>query len=215
MMNATDELLEIFLSKYNRCPIPGIGTLELVNTPANASLADRTIQAPVTAIKLNSNVADTDELVTFISKRKGLGNDEANQELISFAKELKTLTGPEERTLPNLGSFFINSDGSIEFRSSSIFQSQPPVPAEWVIHPAASHNMKVGDMETNSVAMAARLRDRDIKVRSYWWIAALLVFLTAGSLIGYYYKNPRQLGIGANSGKITLKPITSTYTTSP
>ena len=215
-MHTTEELLEIFLSKYDRCPIPGIGTLEIVKTSASASLADRTIYPPQCSVKLHAAAAsDSKDFIGFISKRKGLGRDEAEQALTTFTQELKHLRFPEERPLPNVGSFYVNSNGELDFRPAAFFEPGKAVPGEWVIHPAASHTMKVGDIETNSVAMAAKLRERDIRKRSFWWIAALLVLLISAGLIAYYYTNPHPAGIGANISPVKTKPVSSTYTTSP
>lgn len=213
-MHSTEELLEIYLLKYRRCPILHVGTLELTDLPASASMAERVIYPPVQTVKLVSDVLDNTDLVQFIANRREVTSDKVLMELSGFSKELKFLIGKEEREMPSIGSFFVAADGFLDFRASEkIFEPGKPVPAEWVIHPAASHNMKVGDKETNSVEMTELLRNRDISQRQWWWIAALLIALVSAGLIGYYYSNPHPTVSGGNATPISIKPSTPTYTT--
>lgn len=213
-MYSTAELLEIYLLKYRRCPILHVGTLELTDSPASASLAERIIYPPVQSIKLVSDVSDNTDLVQFIANRKEVTSDKVLLDLSGFSKELKSLMGKEEWEMPSIGSFFVAADGFLDFRTSEmIFEPGNPVAAEWVIHPAASHNMRVGDKETNSVAMAELLRNRDKSQRQWWWIAALLIALISAGLIGYYYANPHPSVAGGNATPINIKPSAPTYST--
>jgi len=211
-MNSTEELLEIYLLKYRRCPILHVGTLQLQDTPASASMAERVIYPPGQTVKLVPDVSDNTDLVQFIADRREVTTDKVLHDLSSFSKELKFLFGKEEKVMPSIGKFFISDDGYLDFYpSEKTFQSQPPVQAEWVIHPEASHQMQVGDREMNSIEMTALLNDRDKARRQWWWVAPLLIALIAAGIAGYYFANPHPSITGGNATPISIKPAPNTY----
>lgn len=213
-MQSIDELLEIYLIKYKRCPVLHIGTLALEDTPASASLAERVIYPPGQTVKLLPDITDTTDLLEFVANRQEVTSEKVLQDLSSFSKELKLLMGNEVRKMPSIGNFYVTPDGYLDFTcAESAFLPAKPVRAEWVIHADATHQIRVGDKETNSTEMTTFLSERDKISKSWWWIAALFLALTSAGLIGFYYVNPHPSNSGGNEQPINIKPTTTTYAT--
>ena len=213
-MQSIDELIEIFLLKYRRCPVLHVGTLSLTDTPASASLTEKVIYPPGQSVSLLPDVMDNSDLLEFISRRREISADLALQELSAFSRELKLLMVKEEKQMPSIGCFFIAPDGYLDFKSSeATFAPGIPVRAEWVIHPEASHSIRVGDKETNTTEMSAYFNERGKSKRQWGWLIPLIMALVAAGLIGYYYSRPHPSETGGNGTPISVKPVETTYST--
>jgi len=215
-MHSTEELIELFLSKYNYCPIPRVGTLELKTSSATPLFAERLIQPPVQSVRLVSDEKNPSDLIDFISAYSNQTSTKISERLMSFSDELKALSGVVEKEMPSIGSFFVSDDGYLEFKSSdSLFKPDGAILAERVVHPDVVHEMRVGDIETNSAEMRARLNDIDKKKKQWWWIPFVIVLALSIGILAYYYSTHHSFNPGENAAPVPVKSTSPTYSTGP
>ncbi len=152
------------------CRLPGIGTLELVTTPAEYDFGNRQIKAPQQKIifipsVLPDNVFNEFSAISQLMKEK-LGRNEAVE-----------VTG--------VGTFS-KQDSEILFEpvtvNSNLFQ---PVTAERVVHKDAEHSILVGDKETTNVEMTEYYSEEEA-AKDKWWIWALMLGIAGIVAISFY-----------------------------
>ena len=62
-----EDLIELYLFKNKKCPLPEIGTLQITETNAVAWYAEKRIEAPIAAIKLIEPVMPAEDFIGFIA----------------------------------------------------------------------------------------------------------------------------------------------------
>ena len=207
-----EDLIELYLFKNKKCPLPEIGTLQIAATNAVAWYAEKRIEAPVAAIKLMESITDPGDFIRFIAERKNVSRDEASSLLMQYCKGLQNMDAFGETKLPHSGKFYVNADGNLVFRSIDIPKEfLPSVHTEPVLHPAATHNMVVGDKETTTTEMAAYYTVAESAPKSKWWIWAI-VFAVAGiTALVLFLNTPGHSATFGNSQQIQPTPTTTTY----
>jgi len=208
-----EQLIELYLYKNKKCPLPQVGTLHLSTSNAVAWYADKRMEAPLPVIKLAETVLPADDFISFIAARKNISITEANILLDDYCSSLKKLNANSESLLHNTGRFFVNPEGVLVFKANELpGEFLPSVNAERVLHQEVSHNMVVGDKETNSVEMAAFFADAANGRTDKWWIYAIVLAIAGLSVIAYHLKeNDFKLDMFGNTGKIVQPPTTNTY----
>ncbi|RYY46786.1 MAG: hypothetical protein EOO06_13785 [Chitinophagaceae bacterium] len=93
-------------------------------------------------------------------------------------------------------------------------QPTPAVYAERVIHPEATHNMLVGDTQTNTGSMAEYLEEKEVVGRPKWVWAAVSLFLVGTVLFVIYLLSKPDAGFLGNSNRIAPATEPATYNTS-
>ena len=157
--------------------------------------------APIPAIQFVSKEINADELLQYISFKKNIDIPQASDLLSSYCDRLLQMQPYEEIKLGSAGNFYIDAEGALHFKSTAIPAAfLPSVPAERVIHPDASHDMLVGDTQTNTTTMAELLNQDDARRPKWIWLAAGLA--AAGLLALVLYMMNRQPGnnFGTSSG---------------
>jgi hypothetical protein len=206
------KLLVDYLFKYKQCALPQLGTLQIKNTPASSIFGEQKIAAPIPEIHFSDTINNSQYLQDYIAENKNISTNEAAQQLIKVVEYIKALQFGESIVLPGAGKFCKDEHKKITFIADEIpAYFLPAVHAERVVHPNESHTMLVGDTETSTTAMAEYFAEDEPKVKSKWWIWALVFFGLAAAGIGFYaseYKTNSFFGVFT---KPDVKAADSTY----
>ncbi len=204
-----EQLITAYLYEHKNCPLPSIGSLQLTAGSATYLPGENRITAPVAVVSLTEKELPTHSLVDYIAVHKKITALEASAKLGIYCEQLKAIEAGSESVLPSAGSFFVDEDGKLQFRSESLPANYfPDVVAERVIHKDVAHNMLVGDTHTNTTAMTEKLQETTPQ-KSRWWIAAI-VLLAAGiiGLVIYYSQHGLHTG---NGNRVSPKTEAKTY----
>jgi hypothetical protein len=174
-----EKLLTDYLYEYKNCPLPSLGSLVMQPGHAKNLPGESKMLPPIPFIELAEKEINHDSLVDFIAGNKKISTEEATALLYRFCNRVKKLEAFEELPLATAGSFYMDVNGRLHFKSVSLPAAFfPEATAERVIHPDVAHSVLVGDKETNSTVMTEMLQVEDIS-KSKWWIAALVLGLLA------------------------------------
>ncbi len=195
-----EALLEKYLLLNKNCPLPGIGTLEIRQKPAVAVFSENSISAPAPQILLVGEERGADQLVDFLASEQSLSREEAVEQLSAFCTKLQSMDSYRESVLEHTGRFYVNADGKLAFRQMAIpAELLPTVKASRLLRQDAVHQVRVGDTETDSVAMAEYLNGQPAP-KSRWWIWAACLLLAGIAAIFLYFNKP---GHNSSFGKST------------
>jgi hypothetical protein len=182
-----ENLLTGYLYEYKNCPLPALGSLVLQPGHAKYLPGENKMLPPIPYIELAEKEINHHSLVEFIAVKKKISTEEATALLYRFSSRVKKLEAYEELPLATAGSFYMDVNGRLHFKSVSLPAAFfPEATAERVIHPDVAHSVLVGDKETNSTVMTEMLQVEDIS-KSKWRIAALVLGLLAIILLFFYY----------------------------
>lgn len=207
-----EDLIEQYLLQYKYCPLPAIGVLERKTVSAVSIQSENRILAPVHQISFSAKEKDATHFIRFIAARKNISYDAAYDALHHYCRNLMQMDTLQEARLEHSGRFFIDPSGKLCFVQAvlpSVFM--PDVVIERVLRPNAIHQVRVGDTETNSVAMTEFLNDNGEERKGKWWIWAIVLFILACVAIFMYAGHPLR---GHNFGtveKIVPAPAGNTY----
>ena len=206
-----ESLIENFLLRHNHCPLPKIGTLELKEKSAELQTGENVIKAPFPSISLSKKEKSAASFIHFIAKKKGIDETRASQELIEYCQDIINLDHRKEIQLNHTGKFYIDHDGTLDFRQDEIPEEfLPAITVQKVIHPNAVHSVRVGDQEHTNDFMRNQLKNFVTIKKSTWWIWAVLLTLIATAAIVYHFKF-NQMG-GSFGNGIEVKPSTEVKT---
>lgn len=207
-----EKLLTSYLYTYKNCPLPTAGALILQPGTAGNVHGDKIMQAPAPYIQFVSREMNADELLQYISAKKNIDIQQASDQLSSYCSRLQQMQPYETIAFGSAGQFSLNEEGELHFKSSELPQAfLPPVTAERVIHPDASHNMLVGDTETNTTAMAELLDNNTGARRPRWVWAAVISGVAALLAITIYVINRQPGNTFGNAGRVNATEASSTY----
>ena len=189
--------------------MPEIGTLHLTASNAVAWYAEKRIEAPMPLIKLMEPSIPADDFINFIAERKNISRNEAGSLLKQYCSRLQNLDAFGETKLPHAGKFYVNADGNLVFKAIEVPRELlPQVNTERVLHPAASHNMMVGDKETTTTEMAAYYTEAEPEAKYKWWIWALVFAFIGIGAVALFFSNQYHSNTFGNEQKI--QPASST-----
>jgi len=198
-----EKLLTNYLYEYKNCPLPAVGTLVMQPGHAQFLPGENRMLAPMPYVELSEKESSTYGLIDFIADQKKISALEAAAFLSKFCERLKQMKSYEELPLSTAGSFYMDENGKLHFKSVAMPASFfPEVTAARVIHPDVAHKMIVGDTHTNTTAMTEQLQAED-KIKSRWWIAAALLALLGVAVLFMYY---RQHSSGDFGNDMQAKP---------
>ena len=157
------------------CRLPGIGTLLMVNHPAQTDFANSLIQPPTETINFLPE-DNTEKLFNEFS---------AISELLK-----KNLEENGNYPLKGIGTFTKEATGEIKFAPVSLAPVfNPSIPAERAIRQDAAHAIMVGDQQTTNVEMVEYFNAQPT-VPDRWWVwAIILATLGIAALLIYFYQN--------------------------
>lgn len=177
-----------YLFQHKTCPLPGLGTLEVVQTAAENDFTNKQISAPKPFIKFESKETATDGLVNYLAKYSDKNANEVSQKLNCFCDDIKKeITGHSAFQLNSIGNFFVDGSGNISFKPEELPAAfVQPVYAERVIHPDAEHQILVGDKETTNTVMTEFFTETPI-IKDHWWIWAIVLGVIGLLLVVLYF----------------------------
>ncbi|MEP7237758.1 MAG: hypothetical protein ABI685_07835 [Ferruginibacter sp.] len=177
-----------YLFQHKTCPLPGLGTLSVLNSGAEADFTNKMIAAPKTAIQFTNTETDTSGLLAYLSSTTGGSKYEVTEALDHFCDNLKNeLNNQPNVTLQSIGNFFVDGSGNISFNAEELQAAfSQPVYAERVIHPDSEHHILVGDKETTNTVMTEFLTPRS-ETKERWWIWAIVLGVIALLALVIYF----------------------------
>ena len=208
-----DELISQFLFQYSRCPLPGVGTLYLSNKAAWLNTADQLIAAPAGVVNFSSDSGDPAPLIRFISGMQSIDAGLAEKRLKDYCRQLSSLQDQQEWVIAGAGRFLSDAEGVISFEPETLPDHfMPEVPVKRVIRNDASHNITVGDRETDSHMMTEMLKGKS-KSPAFkkGEIAVLLLILFSVALIAYNFKGSGDGGMFGNQTPVRIKKEPAQY----
>ncbi len=204
--------LTAYLFSNKCCPLPGIGSLQVQDGGAFASVSEKKMYAPVPSIHFSKEEFPEDKCIHFLAKAARVPEAEARQWLTRYCHTLQIETEGEEVALADAGFFYINSHGRLSFRPLVIPRIfNPDIDAERVIHPHAAHPMLVGDTHTTNTAMQEYFAHDDEKQYNKGWIGALVLAALAAILIVIYFTGDHANVNSGNGNTVTPETYTMPY----
>lgn len=207
--------LAAYLYQYKNCPLPSIGALLLQPGKAVFSAGEKQFSAPIPIIELSSKENKANALIHFLATEMSITPQDADMALGEYCNTLKRLQPHEESPLSMAGSFYKDENDQLHFKSvglpSAFF---PEIIAERVVHQDTSHDMLVGDIQTNTAAMSEMLHAGEAK-KKYWWWAAVIFAILGFALTGIYYTGQNQKPVFfGNIQQVEPKVSAKTYISS-
>lgn len=177
-----------YLFQNKSCPLPGLGTLSVLSSGAEADFTNKLIAAPKSFISFVDAESDTAGLVQYLAATSSGSDDKISESLNQYCDNLKKqITDQSNVKLEQIGQFFIDGSGKINFKQEElprVFSQN--VFAERVIHPEAEHHILVGDKETTNTVMTERLSAKP-ETRDRWWIWAIVIGAVGLALLLIYF----------------------------
>ena len=103
-----EELIELYLFQYKKCPLPQIGSLIVKEGNAVAWHGDNKLSAPVPQIELSPDIIPADHFIAFIATQKKISIGEASLSLQKYCQDLLKLNAYKEMKLEQAGRFYID-----------------------------------------------------------------------------------------------------------
>lgn len=180
--------LTSYLFQNKTCPLPGLGTLSLLNFSAKTDFTNKQIAAPKTIISFADTETDATRLLNYLVAATGADKSEASEALDHFCDDLRNkITRQPDVHVENIGSFFVDDSGKINLKQEElppVFMQ--PVYAERVIHPDAEHQILVGDKETTNTVMTELLAPKT-ETRDRWWVWAVILGVIGLTALVIYF----------------------------
>ncbi len=177
-----------YLFQHKTCPLPGLGTLSVLHSAAEADFTDKSIAAPKSFIEFSDTETDATGLLNYLSVTSGGNTYEVSEALDHFCDNLRNkMTAQPDAQLESIGSFFVDASGKINFKPEELPAAfRQPVFAERVIHPDAEHQILVGDKETTNTVMTEFLAPKS-ETKDRWWIWAIMLGLIGIAAVVIYF----------------------------
>lgn len=211
------ELITSFIIQSKECRLKGIGRFECVIHPAQTDIANKQIIPPVQERIFKSREERiSDELVRYVSNKNTVRVEDAMEQIKRWCADTKSkLKNGEEIILESLGSLKINHAGSIIFEEVNSISFFVPVHVERVIHKNSTHQVLVGDKETNSSVMNEFYKDEketgEIKSISWKLVSIILGAAALVLLIFYFYNHSFSISGIRNHEKVAPQSPSATY----
>ena len=124
-------------------------------------------------------------LMAFLSRNNQLTEEESFDAMHAFGQQIKgAIESYGEWLWPGVGKLVSLNSESIGFVPEPVYQLyQQPVEAVRAIHSGRSHQMLVGDRETNTIEMQEELTEQELAAEGRWWMPALIVGIITIALI--------------------------------
>jgi len=193
-------LIASYLFQNKTCPLPGLGTLSVINGNADGDFVNSLIKAPAPAVVFDATETDATVLIDFIAAKTNATVLQAIDALGQLVNSLKAAAITNKpAALNGVGNFFTDEKGRISLRPDILPAAfLPAVKAARVIHPEAEHQILVGDKETTNTIMTEYFTETPVK-KDRWWIWAIVIAVIALVTILFYLNNDIRLSMGGNA----------------
>lgn len=187
-------LLYQYLIENTSLCLPGIGTLELVEIPAQLDIAEKKIVAPQRIVQLSAGGTNPDNkhsVMRFICRRLHINEEQAWNLFQDFSNSIQSnLAIDGIAHWENLGCFQKDESRNIQFVQTVPWSEYlSPVFAERVIRHDVEHNMTVGNRETTNIAMQQYYNETETLPKDYWWVWAIIIFISSVIAVFIKYYN--------------------------
>lgn len=210
-----ENLLTSYLYGNKVCPLPTVGALVLQAGSAMALPSEKKMLAPVPGILFVEREISADGLLQYIAAKKNIDQQQASDELSSYCSRLQDMQPYELISLGTAGSFNLNEEGQLQFKANELSRAfLPAVNAERVIHPDATHQMLVGDTQTNTTTMAGLLTTEDSTRRPQWVLAAIALGIAGVIGATIYFINHQPGSFFGNTQPVNATAAPATYQSS-
>ncbi|MFT3911346.1 MAG: hypothetical protein QM737_18130 [Ferruginibacter sp.] len=208
-----EELIELYLFQYKKCPLPQIGSLIVKEGNAVAWHGDNKLSAPVPQIELSADTMLADHFIAFIASQKKISIGEASLSLQKYCQDLLKLNTYKEMKLEQAGRFYIDQAGTLVFKQETLVKEFLPTVSIQRISRSktASHNIRVGDTETTTEAMTEFYHEKEKVKRETWWIGALVLALATAAILYLYFKDHSFNENFGNVQPTSITPVEKTY----
>jgi hypothetical protein len=185
------QLIASFLFQNKCCPLPGVGTLRIKPTAAQADFYNKSIMAPAGQVVFESKETDADKLLDYIASQTNTTILQAIDALSQFGNNLKNgIFAGRHPELDGIGRFSADDSGGIVFEPAVLpVVYSPSVKADRVIHPEAEHTILVGDKETTNTVMTEYFNEETVAKKDSWWIWAIVLAVIAITVMFIYFSN--------------------------
>jgi len=197
------QFIAAYLFQHKTCPLPGLGTLSVLNQGAGSDFSSKLIMAPKPFISFVDEETDAAGLLNYIMTTTQTPREEAAKYLTHFCNGLKKeISNAEGCTINEVGNLSVDGQGRISFKQRELPQVfVQPVMAVRVIHPEAEHQILVGDKETTNTVMTEMLAPKE-KKKERWWIWAIVIGAISLLLIFLYFSGADAAAAFGNATKI-------------
>jgi nucleoid DNA-binding protein len=181
-------LIADYLLENKQCFIPSLGILGIKKSTALYNFSEQTMEAPKPSIFFEEKEIENDSLAKFIAAKKNISIADADNLIADFSASVNFLLENEKMDLNGLGCFCKKANGKLEFEPANLNAAFfPTVQAVKVVHPNATHVMKVGDTETDTATMTEYFAE-ETPVKEKWWVwAAVFSVLSIGALAYFIF----------------------------
>lgn len=198
-----DQLIAEFLFTNNYCVLPGIGTLTIKSQSSDLSVAEQRISPPHSLIDFSNKVVDNSSFADFIQKKMNVEVEKAKGNLNQFCNQIKSLKPEEKLEIQEVGTFLMNSEGTLSFITSEFPPDfYPTIKVNRVVHSDARHQVRVGDSEKTNAYMHNYLKDSKVKKGNQWLMFFLVILLLTLTVLIHYLTHMNQ-----NEESIKIKKV--------
>ena len=191
------DILNRYLIQHKTICIPGLGSIYVEETPAQADFINKQLLPPSLHYRFDKYFDSPDkEFFSYVALQKQMADYEAIKWYNEWAYDLRNkLRNNEEIHWNGVGILKKDISGEMVFEPSPVqLNFLQPVPAKRIIHKNAQHAILVGDKETTNVAMNEFLHEEEAETvyveKESWWIYALIIATVAMLLIFFhFYRN--------------------------
>jgi hypothetical protein len=164
-----------YLLQYHRVAIPNVGTIEIVQQPAELNFVDKLIFPPKYIAQLKKEPVITDHQLTYLASANNTDKQSVREELDVLGEKIRRKIEVDSFHWNGIGQL---SAGVTSFPVESLVMG--PVTAEKVKRENAEHNVLIGDQEIvtrqQSTSHAKSIRkNRPMIITIGWIVLALAV----------------------------------------
>jgi hypothetical protein len=183
------ELITRYFVQHNEVGLPGLGKLSAVPVEPKYDAARQVMVPPRLQFQwqpLSGESESMQSLAGFVSRQSQLSEEESFDAINGFCAMVKsTLEEKGEYRWNGLGKLVKIATGNTGFVPDAALDAYlPPLEAVRVVKAGQSHQMLVGDKETNTADMQQfLLEENEPETEGKWWIAALVIGVAVSALI--------------------------------
>jgi hypothetical protein len=205
-------VVEHFLQNH-QVVLQGLGKLSLQYHTTHYDFGAQSLSSPKPYILFSKSKIEDSALAKFVAQKEKISETEASKKVNDFIVEIRNLSKQEKYFLPNIGFFTLNETAELIFESTTLSNEFfPPVNATKVVHPTDTHEILVGDTQTNTAVMSEYYaNDSRIKKISWWVWALVFAVIGFGTLFYSLYKNGSKNSFFGNTQSILNTKKDSTY----
>ncbi|MFY7878626.1 MAG: hypothetical protein ACOVP6_01035 [Lacibacter sp.] len=185
-------LINKYLFSHKSISFADLGTIRIQERSAELDFHNKLLHGPSHEILFSSEVTGSELFINWLMNQYQMESEKAVSMLTEFMHDFqKTIQSQGTFVWQGLGTFQELTAGNLKFIPEPVAKLYPDIEIERVIHKDADHVLTVGERERTKFEMEAWFSDSNKKIKSKWWIAAIiLVSASVGLLLSYYLMQP-------------------------